>query len=45
MTKNEEFRSTEKFKGKTRSLDFSKQLEEEVISYLTIVPEPNLFYY
>lgn len=32
MTKDEEFRSTKNFKGKIKSLDFSMQLEEEVIS-------------
>lgn len=29
MTRNEEVRSTEKFRGKTKSLDFSRSLEEE----------------
>lgn len=42
MMKNEEFRSTENFRGEIKSLDFSKELEEEVISYFTIAPEPSL---
>lgn len=44
MAKNEEFRSIENFRGKIKSLDFSKELEEEVISYFAIAPEPSLFY-
>lgn len=44
VTKKEEFRSTENFRGKMKRVDFSKELEEEVISYFTIAPEPSLFY-